>query len=146
MSTAEHRQLTAAVGIVIDDMGDRDVAVVDVVRIVKRDHADTCAAVADAAIDRMITTIAKRHLKPAGDDAPQLPGFELPLRIPIVTEGGFIWRHTTQATRADLRSYDKLLEDGWKKDRDRHHAYRREMHRVIKLLDANGVDRLADLP
>lgn len=142
---SHYPELTAAVATAIDTIGmTADIAFPDVIRRVRQSHPDACVAYADAAVDKLITSIAKRILKP--DDAERLPGFEgMPLRLPIATEGGYIWRPARYCTRDDLNAYLDLLNDQIEADIKRRDDYRRAMREVLRLLDAHGVDRLVDV-
>jgi hypothetical protein len=148
MNSPEHRALARAVGTVIENLGDDDVAFPDVVRKVRVEFPKACADVADAALDRLITAIAKHKIKPPDDDetASRLPGFDLPLRIPVATEGGFVWRHMTRCTIPEIQAHLELLKEQIKRDRARARVFEREMKRVIAVLTAADVPRLCDLP
>jgi hypothetical protein len=140
------RDLSAAVTAVIDGLGDGDLAIPDVVRTVRRLHPEVCAAAADEAIDREITAMVRRRCKPSDADSPRLPGFDLPARLPIAVEAGFVWRATRRCTEADFDAYEALLIQGIADDRAALAVFRKEKKRVVKLLRSAGVATLAELP
>lgn len=142
----ERRALTEAVYQVMDDVGEGDIAIVNIVRDVKRHHPDECAAVADAAVDDLIHKITKRRLKPSTDSGVRLSGFDLPPRLPLLIEGGPVWRYTSHCTEADLDAYEVMLRDQIKADQSALRSFSKEKRRVVQLLHAHGVDTLADLP
>lgn len=139
--------LTVAVQAEIEAAGTADIAIVNIVRDVRHHHSELCDAFADAAIDRLITGIAKRYLKPSATDAPRLPGFdELPLRITVAVEGGFIYRSTRCSTEADLDAYEQILVEQIKADQARLKEYRTGKRKLVHLLRTHGVATLEDLP
>jgi hypothetical protein len=145
MRSPEQRALAVKVNEVLEAQGNADIIPPAITRDVRRLYPDECLAVGNEAVDQFITDMVQRRLKPS-NNAPRLPGFDLPAHLPIEIEGGTVWRATVRCTRDELQAYNKLLLDGWHADRDAQIAFQTEMRRVIRLLDHHGVNRLEDIP
>lgn len=138
------RDLAAQVDAAIEAAGDGDIVAVEIARLVQRDHPDECNAIGNRAVLRFIVGMVERRMKPTSD-APTLPGFGMPNRLAIPTEGGNVWRAAVRCTRDDLDAHERLLVDGIARDRDGLRRFRLAKRKVVIQLEQHGVDCLADL-
>lgn len=146
MSSPQRRALAIRINERIEAAGNDDIIPPAIARDVRRLYPVECEAVGNEAVDEFIVQMVQRRLKPSSVNAPRLPGFDLPTRLPVAVEGGTVWRATVRCTRDELEAYNRLLTEGWQNDRAVQRSFQAEMRKVIRLLDLHGVDRLEDIP
>jgi hypothetical protein len=139
--------INEAIQIECEALGDADYTIPQLVDIIDRNYPEAVAEATANSRRQQVTRFVKNFVAPPSSKQPRLPGFEnLPLRISLPAEGGYIYRSARVATMDDFYAHLEILDDGIRADTKRRDEYFDAVEQVAQLLRVHGVKRLAEIP
>jgi len=123
------------------------IVIEDIVETMMREWPELCSDYTHNSMRATLRRGAKQVVAPPVARQESLPGFpDVPFRISIPIEGGYVYRIASAATRTELRAHLELLTEQCKNDQERRDAYAEALAEVENILDQYGVERLCDVP